>query len=109
MAKVFTPSFKVATPVVTKFSTNNPLGEDRKSLPVTIVELTFNEATRSIQATGSDMRMRQCRIDRMNDTKMVQALTKQLQNAYDNGTKVCFVAAGANDPNVWFYSVLDSI
>jgi len=106
MAK-FTPSFKVAVKADVAFSTNNPFGEDRKSLPVTIVELNFNENTRSIQATGSDMRMRQCRIDRLTDQKMVVALTKQLQSAYDNGTKVCFVAAGANDPNVWFYTVLD--
>lgn len=109
MAKVFTPSFKVATPVVTKFSTNNPFGEDRKSLPVTIVELTFNEVTRSIQATGSDMRMRQARIDRFNNSDDVKSLTKRLQSAYDKGVKVCFIAAGANDPSVWFYNIVESI
>jgi len=109
MAKSFTPSFNVADKITVAFSTNNPKGEDRKSLPVTIVALVFNENTRSIEATGSDNRMRQCRIDRMSDQKMVQNITKQLQTAYNNGTKVCFIAAGGNDPAVWFYNLVDSI
>ncbi len=99
--------FKVAAKANVAFSTNNPLGEDRKSLPVTIVELTFNETTRSIEATGNDGRKRQCRIDRLADDKMVQALTKRLQKAYDAQTKISFVAAGGNDPNVWFYAIVD--
>lgn len=109
MTKSFTPSFKVSPKVNVAFSTNNPLGEDRKSLPVTIVELSFNEVTRSIEATGSDNRKRQCRIDRLMDQNMVQALTKRLQKAYDAQTKISFVAAGGNDPNVWFYAIVDSI
>lgn len=109
MSKSFTPVFKVAAKANVVFSTNNPLGEDRKSLPVTIVELTFNETTRSIEATGSDGRKRQCRIDRMNDDKLVQALTKRLQKVYDAQTKISFVAAGGNDPNVWFYNIVDAV
>ena len=109
MSKAFVPSFKVAAKANVAFSTNNPLGEDRKSLPVTIVELSFNETTRSIEATGSDSMKRQCRIDRLTDDKMVQALTKRLQKAYDAQTKISFVAAGGNDPNVWFYTIVDAI
>jgi len=108
MSKAFTPSFKVADKVNVKFSTNNPLGEDRKSLPVTIVELSFNEVTRSIEATGSDNRKRQCRIDRITNQDDLKALTKRLQTAYDKETRISFVAAGGNDPNVWFYTVVDS-
>jgi hypothetical protein len=40
---------------------------------------------------------------------MVQALTKRLQKAYDAQTKISFVAAGGNDPNVWFYTIVDAI
>lgn len=107
MSKAFIPSFKVSAKVNVAFSTNNPMGEDRKSLPVTIAELTFNEKTRSIEATGSDNRKRQCRIDRLTDQKAVEALTKRLQKAYDAQTKISFVAAGGNDPNVWFYAIVD--
>ena len=109
MSKAFVPSFKVANKASVKFSTNNPLGEDRKSLPVQLVELSFNDVTRSIEATGSDGRKRQCRIDRIVDEKDLKALTKHLQTAYDKQTNICFVAAGGNDPNVWFYTVVDSI
>ena len=109
MSKAFTPSFKVAAKAIVKFSTNNPLGEDRKSLPVTIVELSFNEVTRSIEATGSDGRKRQCRIDRITNEADLKALTKRLQTVYDKETRISFVAAGGNDPNVWFYTVVDSI
>ena len=109
MSKAFTPSFKVAAKIEVAFSTNNPLGEDRKSLPVTIVELSFNETTRSIEATGSDNRKRQARIDRFNNEADVKSLTKRLQKAYDTQTKVCFIAAGGNDCNVWFYNIVESI
>lgn len=109
MSKAFTPAFKVSAKAVVKFSTNNPLGEDRKSLPVTIVELSFNEVTRSIEATGSDNRKRQCRIDRITNEADLKALTKHLQKAYDAQTKVSFVAAGGNDPQVWFYTVVDAV
>lgn len=109
MTKAFTPSFKVSPKANVAFSTNNPLGEDRKSLPVTIVELSFNEVTRSIEATGSDNRKRQARIDRFNSDADVKSLTKRLQSAYDKGAKVCFIAAGGNDCNVWFYNIVESI
>lgn len=109
MAKVFTPSFKVTNKVETAFTTNNPTMEDRKSLPVMIVDLSFNEVTRSIEVTCDDKRKRQCRIDRMSDSKMVQTLSKHLQKAYDDQFKVCFVAAGGADPGVWFYNITISI
>jgi len=104
MSKAFTPVFKVAAKANVAFSTNNPMGEDRKSMPVTIVELTFNETTRSIEATGSDSRKRQCRIDRLMDQKAVEALTKRLQKVYDAQTKISFVAAGGNSHNTGLYA-----
>jgi hypothetical protein len=108
MSKAFVPSFNVAAKANVKFSTNNPLGEDRKSLPVTIVELTFNETTRSIEVVGSDSRKRQCRIDRITNEADLKALTKRLQTVYDKQTRISFVAAGGNDPNVWFYTIVDA-
>lgn len=109
MSKAFVPSFKVANKATVKFSTNNPLGEDRKSLPVTIIDLDFNDITRSIEVTCSDNRKRQCRIDRIVNEADLKALNKRLQTAYDKETRVSFVAAGGNDPNVWFYTIVDSI
>jgi len=108
MAKAFTPKFTSVNKIDVIFSTNNPLGEDRTSAVVTLIELSFNETTRSIEATGSDNRKRQCRIDRITDTKVLKQLTKDLQTAYDTEAKIRFVAAGGNDPNVWFYNILIS-
>lgn len=106
MTKAFTPKFTSINKINVVFSTNNPLGEDRVSLPVTLKELTFNEITRSIEATGSDNRKRQCRIDRIVSTEVLKSLTKDLQKAYDNQETLQFVAAGGNDPNVWFYNII---
>ena len=105
MAK-FVPSFNVASKAKTAFSTNNPLGEDRTSTAVQINNLTYNETTRSIEVNCSDRRVRQCRIDRFNDDKQIKELTKKLQQAFDSRALVKFVAAGANDPNVWFYNII---
>jgi hypothetical protein len=106
MTKAFTPSFTSINKINVVFSTNNPLGEDRVSLPVTLKELTYNDTTRSIEATGSDNRKRQCRIDRIVSTEVLKSLTKDLQKAYDNQETLQFVAAGGNDPNVWFYNII---
>ena len=106
MATKFTPKFTSLTKIDVVFSTNNPLGEDRVSQTVVLKELTFNENTRSIEATGSDNRKRQCRIDRITNTDVLKQLTKDLQKAYDNQDTIQFVAAGGNDPNVWFYNII---
>lgn len=79
--------------------------EDTTSDLVTIVELSFNEVTRSIEATGSDKRKRQCRIDRLASDDMVKKLTRVLQVAFDNKTPVRFIAAGGASANVWFYNI----
>ncbi len=109
MTKSFVPVFKVATKATVAFSTYNPLSEDRKSLPVQITELVFNEKTRSIQVTCSDNKLRQCRIDRLVDDAAVKSLSKRLQSAYDKGANVCFLAAGGFSPEVWFYNIVESI
>jgi hypothetical protein len=101
----YTPTFSTSAKIVSAFTTNNPAGADRESLPVTIVKLAFNETTRSIEATCSDRRMRQCRIDRLATEKMVKSLSVSLQKALDQQTPLQFVAAGGNDPGVWFYTV----
>lgn len=108
MSKAFVPSFK-AKKINVAFSTNNPLGTDRKSLPVTIVEPRFNEFTRSIEIDCSDRKTRQCRIDRFTNEKDLKSLQDRIQKAYDSSAPVVFVAAGGNDPNVYFYNILDSI
>jgi len=105
MAK-FVPSFKVEPRAQVSFSTNNPFGRDRESVPVIIEVLAYNADIRTIEATGSDGRKRQCRIDRFSDDKLLKKLTSDLQAAYNTGTEVVFVAAGGNDPNVWFYNVI---
>ena len=105
MAKAFTPSFSIPAAIKTTFSTNNPLGEDRVSAAVQINMLAFNETTRSIEVTCSDKKKRQCRIDRFNNDATAKALAKKLQKAFTERTLVCFVAAGANDPNVWFFDI----
>lgn len=105
MAK-FTPKFSVPGRVETKFSTNNPTGRDRESDVVQIVDLFFNQNTRSIEATGSDGRKRNCRIDRFSSDKDLKELSKNLQDAYNKELGVVFVAAGGNDPNVWFYNII---
>jgi len=106
MATKFTPKFTSLTKVDVIFSTNNPLGEDRVSQTVTLIELDYNETTRTIEATGSDKRKRQCRIDRFMNDQLLRDLVDSLQNAYDNELEVVFVAAGGNDPNVWFYNIV---
>ena len=107
-AQAFTPKFTSINKIDVIFSTNNPLGEDRVSLPVTLIELGYNETTRTIEATGSDKRKRQCRIDRIVNVEVLKQLTKDLQKAYDNQDTIQFVAAGGNDPNVWFYNIIIS-
>lgn len=101
----FTPSFSVPKAANVAFTTNNPLGENRLSAAVLITGLSFNDVTRSIEVMCSDKKMRQCRIDRFRDDKLVKALTKNLQDAYNKRTLVHFEAAGANDPNVWFFNI----
>jgi hypothetical protein len=109
MSKAFTPSFKINTKNKVAFSTNNPLAEDRKSKPVVIIEPSFNEVTRTMEILCSDDNKRFCRIDRINSKEALKALNDQIQKAYDNQTRVVFIAAGGNDPDVWFYTVVDSI
>lgn len=81
MAKTFTPSFVVPKAIAAAFVTNNPLGENRVSAAVQINMLAFNNNTRSIEATCSDKKMRQCRVDRFQDQAKLRALTKKLQAA----------------------------
>jgi len=102
----FTPSFRPVAKLNVPFITNNPTQGDRMSLPVQIIDLTFNEVTRSIEVTCSDKRKRQCRIDRLANDTMVEDLTVTLQYAFDRGDTVQFVAAGGADANVWFYKVI---
>jgi len=87
------------------FSTNNPFADDRASHAVKIIDLSFNELTRTIEATGSDGRKRQCRIDRITNTEDLRQLTRELQAAYDNDETIRFVAAGGNNPDIWFYKI----
>jgi len=101
----FIPSFKSITKVATGFTTNNPTMEDRMSQPTVIVELKFNEITRSIEATCSDRRLRQVRIDRLPSDRAIQLLTQALQVAMDTKQEVQFIAAGGADPSVWFYNI----
>jgi hypothetical protein len=105
MAK-FVPVFKSVKRAETKFSTNNPFGRDRESDVTQIRTLEFNEETRTIEVMCTDGRKRQCRIDRFNNDKLLQQLTQDLQVAYDTEADVVFVAAGGNDPNVWFYTIV---
>lgn len=104
MTNSYTPSFTAVAKINMPFTTNNPTMLDNTSDPVTIIELKFNEITRSIEAVCSDRRMRQCRIDRLADDKMVKALTKTLQVALNTKATVRFIAAGGASANTWFYN-----
>jgi len=106
MTTSFTPSFTSINKINVPFVTNNPTMADNMSELVTIVELTFNEVTRSIEATCSDKRKRQCRIDRMSSDRAIELLTKALQVAMDTKQEIRFIAAGGASANVWFYNVL---
>jgi hypothetical protein len=101
----YTPFFKTITKAPQVFTTNAPTQPDRQSLPVTIIDLSFNEVTRSIEVTCSDKRKRQCRIDRLANDKLIKSLTEYLQEAYTKQHSVVFIAAGGNSPDVWFYTV----
>jgi hypothetical protein len=101
----YTPTFSVPKTLNVAFSTNNPRGEDRMSDPVMIENLSFNETTRSIEVLCSDRRVRQCRVDRFKDDAKVKAISKNLQTAFNKRILVQFVAAGGNDPQVWFYDI----
>jgi len=102
----FIPQFTITKKIAQTFTTNNPLEGDRVSVAVRIVDIVFNGVTRSIEVTCDDNRMRQCRIDRLVDDKAIKSLGNALQKAYDKALPVKFVAAGGNNPNVWFYTVI---
>ena len=101
----YTPSFSAPKTIKMAFVTNNPTGQDNESQPVQINELRFNETTRSIEAVCSDRRIRQCRIDRFPSDAPVKALEKALKKALDSRQLVTFIAAGANNPDTWFYNI----
>jgi hypothetical protein len=105
MTTSFTPSFTSINKINVPFVTNNPTMADRASQPTVIVALKFNEVTRSIEATCSDRRLRQVRIDRLDSDRAIELLTKALQVAMDTKQEVQFIAAGGADPAVWFYNI----
>ncbi len=106
MTTSYTPSFKTINKIVVPFTTNNPTMPDNISDPVTIVELKWNEVTRTIEVVCSDKRMRQCRVDRLANDRAIELLTKALQVSFDTEDSVRFVAAGGASANTWFYNVL---
>jgi hypothetical protein len=99
----YTPSFKSIVKT-SNFVTNNPNGADMMSFPVRIIGFDFNENTRSFEVECDDRRMRQCRVDRMPEADAVE-LEKAIIKARDAGMEVRFIAAGGNNPNIFFYSI----
>ena len=106
MTKSYTPAFTSINKLNTPFVTNNPTMADNMSDPVRIVELKWNDITRTIEAVCDDKRMRQCRVDRLASDRMVELLTRALQVSLDTKTSVRFIAAGGASANTWFYNVL---
>jgi hypothetical protein len=104
MMTAFKPTFVTAKPAL--FMTNNPLDTDRMSKPVVIIGLEYFEDTNTVVANCSDSRKRRCQLNRLTDDKFAEKMCKDLQKAYDKGTEVQFVAAGGNDPQVWFYNIV---
>lgn len=99
----YTPSFKTNKAA---FISNNPTEADRVSLPVVISDLKVDAVRGAILVRCSDQRTRTCLYSRLTNEKMIKSLEKSLQNAYDKGTPLQFVAAGGNDTNQWFYKVI---
>jgi hypothetical protein len=106
MTTSYTPSFTSINKINVPFTTNNPTQPDNMCDPVMILELKFNEVTRTIEAVCDDKRMRQCRIDRLATDRHIELLTKALQVALNTQTPVRFLAAGGASANTWFYNVL---
>jgi hypothetical protein len=106
MSKVFVPNFRTAP--VSVFSTMNPTQADRISNPVFIVNLEYNQATNTIIAEGSDNRKRRCQLNRITADGYAEKLCNALQRAYDYQFEVQFIAAGGNDPGVWFYNIQET-
>jgi len=103
MSTVFVPKFRTTSPTV--FSTMNPTQADRVSNPVFIINLEYREDTNTIIAEGSDNRKRRCQLNRINIDGYAEKLCNALQRAYDYQFEVQFIAAGGNDPGVWFYNI----
>ena len=74
--------------------------------PVTITSLDWSGTTR--YAYCSDGRRRMCHFHRFETKAERQELHKKLVEYAILGTEVCFYAAGNNDPDVWFYRVVDA-
>ena len=81
-------------------------GADRKSNPITIDSINYNENTKSIELTGSDGITRKCRVERLEGgIPAGRALWKQLLALGQEQKTIKVVAAGGFDPNTWFYRV----
>ena len=105
MSKSFTFKSKDGQPSV--FSTMNPLQPDRTSVPVIITFPEYNEDSNTFIISCSDNRKRRCQLNRLAEG-YAEKLFDKLQKAYDKGMVVNFVAAGGNDPDVWFYDIVKS-
>lgn len=105
MSKNFT--FKFKTEQQSVFSTMNPLQADRTSVPVIITLPEYNETSNTFIISCSDNRKRRCQLNRLADG-YAEKLFAKIQKAYDKGIEVHFVAAGGNDPDVWFYDIIKS-
>jgi hypothetical protein len=86
---------------VLAFTTKTFKLADRVSAVVTLQAVSFNRATRIINAFSSDGRVRQCKVDRMESLIAARLLWVQLKGSV--GCEVRFIAAGGFNPNSWFY------
>jgi len=105
MSKNFTFKAKANQPSV--FSTMNPLQADRTSVAVIITFPEYNETSNTFIISCSDNRKRRCQLNRLAEG-YAEKLFAKIQKAYDKGIEVHFVAAGGNDPDVWFYDIVRS-
>lgn len=103
MSKNFTFKFKAEKQSV--FSTMNPLQADRISVPVIITLPEYNETSNTFIISCSDNRKRRCQLNRLADG-YAEKLFAKIQKAYDKCLEVQFLAAGGNDPDVWFYDIV---
>jgi len=107
MAYAYKPAFVTKRGEAPVFQTNGAFSVDRYSKPVVIDDLKYDDNIRTIIVRCSDGKTRSCRIDRFSQESFIEALSKALQELFDKGNPVEFIAAGG-DPNVWFYDVQEA-
>jgi hypothetical protein len=80
-------------------------GPVRKSRKHTILSGTLDDLTREIRIYDESSRIHRCKVDRLPSTEAARALWKKLVEAQKKEQEIRFLAAGGNNPELWFYDI----